>query len=84
MKQRMEKMQGEVKKVLQAMREEAETRRPGGTDRTLALARIPGRRYADPGRTSVAGAVRRRQAGLRTCLPPPDSCILAFPPASCL
>ena len=45
--ERMEKMQGEVKKVLQAMQEEAETRRPG-TDRTLALARIPGRRYADP------------------------------------
>jgi MerR family transcriptional regulator/heat shock protein HspR len=49
MKQRMEKMQGEVKKVLQAMQEEAETRRPGGPDRTLALARIPGRRYADKG-----------------------------------
>ena len=49
MKQRMEKMQGEVKKVLQAMQEEAETRRPGGSDRTLALARIPGRRYADKG-----------------------------------
>jgi len=49
MKQRMEKMQGEVKKVLQAMQEEAETRRPAGTDRTLALARIPGRRYADKG-----------------------------------
>ena len=49
MKQRMEKMQGEVKKVLQAMQEEAETRRPGGADRTLALARIPGRRYADKG-----------------------------------
>ena len=47
MKQRMEKMQGEVQKVLQAMKEEAENRRPGA-DRTLALARIPGRRYADP------------------------------------
>lgn len=47
MKQRMEKMQGEVQKMLLAMREEAGTRRPGA-DRTLALARIPGRRYADP------------------------------------
>ena len=51
MKQRMERMQGEVQKMLQAMQEEAETRRPGRTDRTLALARIPGRRYADPGRS---------------------------------
>lgn len=49
MKQRMEKMQGEVQKVLQAMKEEAEARRPGAADRTLALARIPGRRYADKG-----------------------------------
>ena len=33
MKQRMEKMQGEVQKVLQAMQEEAETRRPArGSD----------------------------------------------------
>ena len=46
MKQRMEKMQGEVQKMLLAMREEAETRR-SGADPTLALARIPGRRYAD-------------------------------------
>jgi MerR family transcriptional regulator/heat shock protein HspR len=45
MKQRMEKMQGEVQKMLTAFREEAEARR-GGTDRSLALARIPGRRYA--------------------------------------
>ncbi len=47
MKQRMEKMQGEVQKMLLAMREEAETRRSGAAH-TLALARIPGRRYADP------------------------------------
>ena len=46
MKQRMEKMQGEVQKMLLAMREEAETRR-SGADPPLALARIPGRRYAD-------------------------------------
>jgi MerR family transcriptional regulator/heat shock protein HspR len=46
MKQRMETMQGEVQKMLGALREEAETRR-SGADRTLALARIPGRRYAD-------------------------------------
>jgi len=45
MKQRMEKMQGEVQKMLGALREEAEARR-GGEDRSLALARIPGRRYA--------------------------------------
>lgn len=47
MKQRMEKMQGEVQKVLQAMKEEAEARQASG-ERTLALARIPGRRYAEP------------------------------------
>jgi MerR family transcriptional regulator/heat shock protein HspR len=47
MKQRMEKMQGEVQKVLLAMKEEAEARR-SGPGHTLALARIPGRRYADP------------------------------------
>jgi MerR family transcriptional regulator/heat shock protein HspR len=46
MKQRMETMQGEVQKILHAMQEQAEARR-SGTDRTLALARIPGRRYAD-------------------------------------
>ncbi|HEY3204572.1 MAG TPA: MerR family transcriptional regulator [Thermoanaerobaculia bacterium] len=45
MKQRMEKMQGEVQKILGALREEAEARRSGG-DRMLALAKIPGRRYA--------------------------------------
>ncbi len=46
MKQRMESMQGDVQKILMALREEAEARR-SGPDRTLALARIPGRRYAD-------------------------------------
>ena len=46
MKQRMETMQGEVQKMLGALREEAESRR-SGTDRSLALARIPGRRYVD-------------------------------------
>jgi MerR family transcriptional regulator, heat shock protein HspR len=45
MKQRMEKMHGEVQKMLGVLREEFETRR-GETERTVALARIPGRRYA--------------------------------------
>ena len=44
MKQRMETMQGDVQKMLGVLREEVESRR-SGTDRTLALARIPGRRY---------------------------------------
>jgi MerR family transcriptional regulator/heat shock protein HspR len=39
MKERMEKMQGEVRQVLTALRDEAEVRR-GGSDRTLALTRI--------------------------------------------
>ena len=39
MKQRMEKMQGEVRQVLSVLREEAEARR-GGTERSLALTRI--------------------------------------------
>jgi MerR family transcriptional regulator/heat shock protein HspR len=49
MKQRMEKMHGEVQKMLEVFRTEIETNRSGGAspDRTLALARIPGRRYAD-------------------------------------
>ena len=46
MKQRMESMQGDVQKMLAALREEVETRRGSGTHRSLALARIPGRRYA--------------------------------------
>jgi MerR family transcriptional regulator, heat shock protein HspR len=45
MKQRMEKMHGEVQKMLGVLREEFETRR-AGPDQTLALAKIPGRRYA--------------------------------------
>ncbi len=45
MKQRMEKMHGEVQKMLEVFRVELETSRGG--DRTVALARIPGRRYAD-------------------------------------
>lgn len=44
MKQRMEKMHGEVQKMLGVFREELETRR--GPSETLALAKIPGRRYA--------------------------------------
>jgi MerR family transcriptional regulator, heat shock protein HspR len=46
MKQRMEKMHGEVQKMLVVLREELETRRPPEADRSVALARIPGRRYA--------------------------------------
>jgi len=38
MKQRMEKMQGEVRQVLSALREEVESR--GGSERSLALTRI--------------------------------------------
>ena len=45
MKQRMEKMHGEVQKMLGVLREEFESRR-SGADQTLALAKIPGRRYA--------------------------------------
>ncbi len=52
MKERMEKMHGEVQKMLGVLREQLETRRSGG-DRSLALARIPGRSY--PG----AGSERR-------------------------
>ena len=52
MKGRMEKMHGEVQKMLGALREELEARRGGGGE-TLALAKIPGRRY------SVAKAERR-------------------------
>ena len=44
MKQRMERMQGEVQKMLGVLREELEGRK-GGPE-TVALARIPGRRYA--------------------------------------
>ena len=45
MKQRMEKMHGEVQKMLVVLREEFDSRRPDA-DRSVALARIPGRRYA--------------------------------------
>lgn len=40
MKERTEKMQGEVRELLSFVREEVETRRRGG-DRQFALARIP-------------------------------------------
>lgn len=46
MKQRMEKMNGEVQKMLEVLRVELDSSRPGAPDRTVALARIPGRRYA--------------------------------------
>jgi MerR family transcriptional regulator, heat shock protein HspR len=45
MKQRMEKMHGEVQKMLGVFREELEVRR-SGQDGTVALAKIPGRKYA--------------------------------------
>ncbi len=44
MKQRMETMHGEVQKMLGVFREELELRK--GSPPTLALAKIPGRRYA--------------------------------------
>jgi MerR family transcriptional regulator, heat shock protein HspR len=47
MKQRMEKMNGEVQKMLEVMRVELDATRGAATGRTVALARIPGRRYAD-------------------------------------
>ena len=46
MKQRMETMQGEVQKMLGALRDEAEARRGSDPSRSVALARIPGRPYA--------------------------------------
>jgi MerR family transcriptional regulator, heat shock protein HspR len=49
MKQRMEKMHGEVSKMLEVFRTELEANRPDAPSRSLALARIPGRRYADKG-----------------------------------
>ncbi len=45
MKQRMETWQGGLQKMLTVLREEVEVRREGPS-RTLALTRIPGRRYA--------------------------------------
>jgi MerR family transcriptional regulator/heat shock protein HspR len=49
MKQRMEKMNGEVQKMLEVFRTELEAHRPETPSRSVALARIPGRRYADKG-----------------------------------
>jgi MerR family transcriptional regulator, heat shock protein HspR len=46
MKQRMERMNGDVHRMLEVLREELEGRRATGTETTLALAKIPGRRYA--------------------------------------
>jgi MerR family transcriptional regulator/heat shock protein HspR len=46
MKQRMERMHGDVFRMLEVLRAELEGRRPAGGDTTLALAKIPGRRYA--------------------------------------
>ncbi len=46
MKQRMETMQGDVQRMLQALRDEVEARRGTESARSLALARIPGRPYA--------------------------------------
>ena len=47
MKQRMEKMHGEVRRMIEVLRDELETSRSEGENRSVALARIPGRRYAD-------------------------------------
>lgn len=47
MKHRMEKMHGEVQKMIEMLKDELETGRPAGEARNVALARIPGRRYAD-------------------------------------
>jgi MerR family transcriptional regulator, heat shock protein HspR len=44
MKQRMERMHGDVQKMLEVFSRELGGRRPADTD-TLALAKIPGRRY---------------------------------------
>jgi MerR family transcriptional regulator, heat shock protein HspR len=49
MKQRMEKMHGEVQKMLEVFREELDANRPDSAARSVALARIPGRPYADTG-----------------------------------
>ena len=46
MKQRMERMHGDVQKMLEVMRTELDSRRRPGDEGTLALAKIPGRRYA--------------------------------------
>jgi MerR family transcriptional regulator/heat shock protein HspR len=49
MKQRMEKMHGEVQKMLEVFRTELDTNRQEHPLPNVALARIPGRRYADKG-----------------------------------
>ena len=46
MKQRMERMHGDVQKMLEVMRTELDSRRRPVGEGTLALAKIPGRRYA--------------------------------------
>jgi MerR family transcriptional regulator/heat shock protein HspR len=46
MKQRMETMHGDVQKMLGVLQEQFQARKGPGTERTLALAKIPGRRYA--------------------------------------
>jgi MerR family transcriptional regulator/heat shock protein HspR len=46
MKQRMERMHGDVHQMLEKLRAELEGRRPAGNDTGVALAKIPGRRYA--------------------------------------
>jgi len=45
MKERMEKMQGEVRQMLTALREDVDSRR-SGTDRRFALARVSRQEYA--------------------------------------
>lgn len=44
MKERIEKMQGGVRELLTMLREEVDSQRPT-SNRTVALAKIPGRRY---------------------------------------
>ncbi len=46
MKQRMERMHGDVQRILEVFREELGGRKSSGSSTTLALAKIPGRRYA--------------------------------------
>ena len=45
MKQRMERMHGDVQKMLEVFSRELGGRRPTSAETTLALAKIPGRRY---------------------------------------
>ena len=63
MKQRMEKMHGEVQKMLEVLRDELESRPTRARTGPLALARIPGRRYADrPVRAGLAAGGGRAAA----------------------